>query len=302
LRSIGRFARADGMESALVRWVVCAVLLCAVASSAAAQEFGPPLRGPEPITQPSTPHWGGFYFGGQTGYSSADADFSRSTQSLLAYSLRGLTLEADADPSSEPILGHGGADAAGYGGFVGYNVQWQEAILGLEVNYTHSPFTATASNSAFLDRIYAIGSNSLTSVTEQGTGSLEITDYASLRLRAGWTFGNNFLPYAFGGLAVGRGSYSLTTLVYGQQSSPVSPATPLLPCTPSPGTCLDYSFSNSASGNDIFMYGYSVGAGVDVALATNLFLRGEFEYVAFPEVQGISVNIATARIGVGLKF
>jgi hypothetical protein len=33
-----------------------------------------------------------------------------------------------------------------------------------------------------------------------------------------------------------------------------------------------------------------------------LFLRGEFEYVAFPEVQGISVNIATARIGVGLKF
>jgi len=293
-----RARRSDG-EGAAVRWFICAVVLLALTPRAFADDLDI-LRGTEPVGAATFPRWSGFYFGGQAGFSGADTDFSRATAPLLAYSLRGLAVEAEADPSSQPVLGKGTANVAGYGGFVGYNTQWQDAVLGLEVDYTHSPYSTGSSNSPFVDRIFSIGSN-LTSVTEQGTGSMQVTDYASLRLRAGWIFGNNFLPYAFGGFAMGRGSYSLSTLVFGQQSSPPPPTTPSLPCAPSPGTCLDYSFPNAASGS-VLMYGFSVGGGVDIALSTNLFIRGEVEYVEFPEVSGITVNIATGRVGAGLKF
>ena len=38
------------------------------------------------------------------------------------------------------------ATATGFGGFVGYNTQWQDLILGIEANYTHAPFTTVATN------------------------------------------------------------------------------------------------------------------------------------------------------------
>jgi len=41
---------------------------------------------------------------------------------------------------------------------------------------------------------------------------------------------------------------------------------------------------------------------MDVALSTNLFVRGEFEYIFFPPVNGIQVSLWSARVGAGLKF
>jgi opacity protein-like surface antigen len=283
-----------------MRWVICAVAMLALTPSAFAQDFDA-LRGSETVGRATYTKWSGFYFGGQMGYSGGSASFSNATSGLLAYSLRGLTLEALDDPSAIPILGNANANIAGFGGFVGYNTQWEDLVLGLEANYTHSPFSLVASNSTFVDRIYAVGS-ALVSVTEQGTGSMEITDYGSLRARAGWVLGGNFMPYGFAGFAMGRGSYSVTSLVFGQQSSPPSPATPSLPCTPSPGTCLDYSFANATSGNSVPLYGFSVGGGVDVQLTSNIFLRGEYEYIQFAPVAGITAAISSARVGAGLKF
>ena len=42
--------------------------------------------------------------------------------------------------------------------------------------------------------------------------------------------------------------------------------------------------------------------GVDVMLAKNVFLRGEYEYTAFTKFQGIEARISTGRFGAGLKF
>ena len=219
-----------------MRWFICAVMLFALTPSAFAADFDlDTLRGAESVGVATYPRWSGFYFGGQMSYGNGSASFSSATSGLLAYSLRGLTVEADFDPSAFPILGNANANVTGYGGFVGYNTQWADLVLGLEANYTHSPFSLVAGNSTFFDRIYAIGS-SLVSVTTQGTGSMEITDYGSLRARAGWVFDNKFMPYGFAGFAMGRGNYAVTTLVYGQQELAPPPTTPALPCTPSPGS------------------------------------------------------------------
>ncbi len=261
------------------------------------------LRGSLPVGPATFTRWSGFYFGGQVGYGDANADFSRATQPLVAFSLRELALESDDFVSTWPVLGRGGSDAVGYGGFVGYNTQWQDVVIGLEGNYTHTAFATTASVAPLVGaagRIVSAGGSEY-SVNLTGTGQLEITDYASLRARAGWALGN-FLPYGFAGLVIGAGNYSVTTQVYGQQNS----ATPAyFPCDPAAPTCVGYggpSFSNSVGQNGALLYGFSVGGGLDWALTQNIFLRGEFEYVQFAPIATIVASIVSARVGAGFKF
>ncbi len=279
-----------------MRWFICAVVLLALTPPAFADDLDI-LRGTESVGAATFPRWSGFYFGGQVNYSDGSASFNNATQPLLASSLRELALEEDVMPSAWPVLGNGTSSSTGFGGFVGYSTQWQDLILGLEANYTHSPFTVTATSSP-ISRVVTAGSD-LYSVTVQGSGSLQVTDYGSLRARAGWAF-SNFLPYGFAGIAVGRGSYSVTSLVFGQQSSATPP---VIPCDPAnPTVCVDYSYSNSISKTNTLLYGYSVGGGVDVALSPNLFLRAEYEYIQFAPFASITATISSARIGAGLKF
>src|SRR5271169_6278105 len=221
-----------GTEMArLVRWVIAAAVVLGFAPAAFAAALDS-LPGTQTVGPALFARWEGFYIGGQASYSNGSADFSKATGSLIGYSLRGLTLEQVGDPSALPVLGNANANATGLGGFVGYNTQWQDLVLGIEANYTHGPFSVVATDNPIVNHVYTIGS-AIVSVNEQGTGSMNITDYGSLRARAGVIVGSNFLPYGFAGVALGRGSYNVTSLVFGQQSSPVPPATPLLPCAPS---------------------------------------------------------------------
>ncbi|MGO9686156.1 MAG: outer membrane protein [Beijerinckiaceae bacterium] len=285
-----------------MRWVICALVALALASPAFAadldilpgpQPVGP--GGPLPVGPATFTRWSGFYVGGQLSYGDANADFSGATQPLVAYSLRELALENDEFVSTWPVLGRGGSDAVGYGGFVGYNTQWQDLIFGLEGNYTHTDFTTSASSSP-ISRVTSAGGYAY-SVNLTGTGQLEITDYASLRARAGWVLGN-VLPYGFAGLVIGRGNYGVTTEVSGYQNS----ATPaFFPCAVGP-TCLPYDFSNGAGQNGALLYGFSVGGGLDWAITQNIFLRGEFEYVQFAPIANIVASIVSGRVGAGVKF
>ncbi len=283
-----------------MRRVICALTVLALASPAFAADLDLDiLRGSQPVGPATFTRWSGFYVGGQLSYGDANADFSGATQPLVAFSLRETALESSDFVSTWPVLGRGSNDAVGYGGFVGYNTQWQDVVLGLEGNYTHTDFATSASVSPLVGgagRIVTAGSSQY-SVNLTGTGQLEITDYASLRARAGWVLGN-VLPYGFAGLVIGRGSYSVTTEVYGQQNS----ATPAnFPCALGP-TCVPYDFSNSAGQNGALLYGFSVGGGLDWALTQNIFLRGEFEYVQFAPIANIVASILSARVGAGFKF
>jgi len=290
-----------------MRWVICALTVLTFTSPAFPADLDL-LRGPQPVgpgvplpvEQGTFTRWSGFYVGGQLGYGEANSDFSKTTQPLVAFSLRELALENDGLVSTWPVLGKDSNDAVGYGGFVGYNTQWQDVVLGLEGNYTHTAFSTSASVTPLVGnagRIVSAGGNQY-SVNLTGTGQLKIADYASLRARAGWVFGN-LLPYGFAGLVIGRGNYSVTTEVYGQQNS-ASPA--YFPCDPATPTCIDYDYSNSAGQNGVFLYGFSVGGGLDWALTQNIFLRGEFEYVQFTPIANIAAYIVNTRVGAGFKF
>ena len=51
-----------------------------------------------------------------------------------------------------------------------------------------------------------------------------------------------------------------------------------------------------------FGYGFLYGLGMDVAITPNIFLRGEWEYIAFNRVGDIRSTVNTARVGVGVRF
>ncbi|HUD85812.1 MAG TPA: outer membrane beta-barrel protein [Xanthobacteraceae bacterium] len=284
-----------------MRWVFCALVVLALPTAAFAADLGSDwgdLRGPEPVGPANFTNWTGVYFGGDYSYGNGSAAFSNATAPLVAQSLTELELEAVAAPSEWPVLGSGTTRTSGFGGFVGYNTQWQDLILGLEGDYTHAPFTVIAPQAPILDRVVTVGSDQY-SVNLTAAGTLTVNDYGSVRARAGWVLGN-FLPYGFAGLALGNANYAVNTLIYGQQNS--SQVDPSLPCDAFLSTCVDYAFSNSSGRNGVLLYGLALGGGLDVALTRNIFLRGEYEYIRFAPVSNISATIATVRGGVGVKF
>jgi outer membrane immunogenic protein len=283
-----------------MRWVIPALLMLALPSAAFAADLSgdfDALRGSEPVGPARFTNWSGTYAGGQFGYSDGNVNFSNATQPLVAFSLRELTLEDEDGISQWQVLGKTGHDAIGYGGYFGYNMQWQDMILGVELNYTHTSMNVTSSETPISRQTSAGG---LTyDVAAQGSGTFNVTDYVQLRARAGWIFGK-LLPYGFAGFVLGRADYNISTLVYGQEN-PSTP--PTVPCNHVANpSCVDFSFANQASESNALLYGVSAGGGMDVMVAPNVFARGELEFVQFAPISHIVTNIVTARVGAGVKF
>jgi len=273
-------------KGSLMRWVIGALVVIALAQGARAGDF---LRGSQVVGPATFTRWSGFYAGGQIGYSSASGDFSQSTQSLLAHSLRESALENNAMPSDWSVLGEAAVAATqNYGAFVGYNTQWQDLIVGLEINYTRSPVTVVAPVSP-LSRVVPDGIGNSDDVTVTGSGTLRLIDYAQLRARAGWVMGN-ILPYGFGGFVIGRADIERSATVSGTQTSLAD------------GSVVPFSFTNTENNPSTFIYGFSVGGGLDVALAPNIFVRGEFEYLQFARTSEIVASVMSGRVGAGFKF
>ncbi len=289
----------------LMRWVICAAVVLAFAPSAFADDLDI-LRGSQTVGPATFTNWTGFYFGGELSYSSGNANFSNATQGPIGYALRNTELEGAFSPSSWPVLGSATATTTTYGAFVGYNTQWQDLVIGGEVDYSTANMSFVAPSTPIYRQVSTTDSNT-TEVTAynvfaSANATLHLIDYGSLRARAGWIVDGNFLPYGFAGVALGRGTYTTSSLVEWQQDTALPPAEPTLPCTVGIGTCADFAYPNSSMGSVTLMYGYTVGGGVDVALTSNLFVRGEFEYVHFFQLDGIVATVASARVGAGFKF
>jgi opacity protein-like surface antigen len=266
----------------------------------------PILRGsaqpPAPVLTvgPATfTRWSGFYFGGNVSLGSAASDFATTTRPLVAFSLQHTTVEDQAHPSLFEVLGRGSAVAAGGGAFLGYNTQWQDLVLGVEATYTHTNLNTTAASTS-VGRIFP---SLNTQAAVFARGNLNLTDFATARGRAGYVVGN-LLPYGFVGMAVGRASYSVSTLADITQSASKT-STPDYSCAGtglSTPTCQDNLFANSVGQNNGLLWGYTVGAGLDWALTPNIFVRGEFEFVQFAPISNIALSVASGRVGAGLKF
>jgi len=280
-----------------MRRLLVALGLIASTCGAFAQEFElPTLRGSDAFV-PAAPviysRWDGFYVGAQLGYGFSQHDFRTSTSTLVAHALRELALEAEVGVSNWQVLGRVDTRGASGGGFFGYNIGWESVILGVELNYSRGNFVADAPIEP-ITRVTAAGGNTYL-VTVTGGASMRITDFATLRSRAGFEV-YGFLPYATIGVAVGRADVSRTATVSGQENpNAVCPSPGPPPCTP-------FSFTETESKTGAFIYGWSFGGGFDVFVLPQVFLRAEYEYIAFSPLWDIKANIQTVRAALGFKF
>jgi opacity protein-like surface antigen len=256
------------------------------------------LRGSvEPASAPQVnTFWQGFYGGGHAGYSGMNVNFSGGVADLVANILRNTTVQNEFHPSDWVNLPQKSTTRLSYGGFIGYNLQFEDAVVGIEGGYNRTNMTVASSDS--IARSVNTSDGYANAVTVSGVASVHLTDFGTFRLRGGWANGS-LMPYAFIGLAIGRASISRSASVstIGTDADPA--------CIGPPDVCLpSYSFSQSQSEikNNAFAYGYTGGAGVDWALTPNIFVRGEFEYIAFPNFYGSSIGITSTRLGAGLKF
>jgi outer membrane immunogenic protein len=249
----------------------------------------PILRGSLPVGSSNRTVWEGVYVGGQASYGSGDMDFQNSGKDLLQRLLNNIDVENQFNISSWPLGGKTSTQNSGFGGFLGYNFQSSDVVYGVELNYTHGKFFGSSSGSQ--GRSFAFPTDYQTSAFVSSSSSMNITDFGSLRARAGYSFGS-FLPYAFAGMAMGRADIRRTAS-YNLHYQYVGSQVPPLPDLAGSGT-----LSDNANGH--FIYGYAAGLGIDMMIFDNLFLRAEWEYLRFTSTVDTTIN--TVRAGVGYKF
>jgi outer membrane immunogenic protein len=218
-------------------------------------------------------NWQGAYVGGQVGYGGSSMDFAR-------YTVTGWPQLSDVTQT-----------ATSFGGFAGYNAQFEDVIVGIEGNYSRGTFSGSIFNETTtttfnvgpipgMDRVMTLRSD----------GAMTIKDFGSLRVRGGYATGN-FLPYAFVGIGLGRAD----TL----RSNTIT------------GTYVGTTAANGVSGlprvttlafdtNSQFIHGLSAGFGLDWMIFGGLFARAEYEYLQF--TSSVPTSIHTVRGGVGYKF
>ncbi len=267
--------------------LVAGMMLGAVQGAQAADL--PILRGAVPDTYgPRVVNWEGFYIGGQASYGTADMNFVNSNQSLTKKLLNNVDVESEYKISEWPLLGKASQSNSGFGGFAGYNMQWEDSILGVELNYVHGNFSGQSGGSQSRTMFYP--TDYMTTATLTQSAAMQISDYGSFRARAGYAAGS-FLPYMFGGVAMGQADIqrSATASLYYRYTG-----TDGLP---------DIGPTSKTERSDLkshFIFGYSAGLGMDVMLMQGLFLRAEWEYLRFTSPVDVSVN--TVRAGLGYKF
>jgi opacity protein-like surface antigen len=252
------------------RFLLAAVMFGAVTGAQAADmpDF---LRGTLPDGPAPTVNWQGFYLGGQGSWGGSNMNFSRGNDGLatglLAYSQLGSINEV-------PGLEKSSSTSGGFGAFVGYNWQWSDAVIGIEGSYLHQDLVGSSNPMPFR----YLDNHGVPQIQSTSTATTEMKDFGSLRLRGGYAIGS-FLPYAFAGVAGGRADIYRSVSMLGDFE-------PLVTAT--------------SSQKDHFVYGYSLGGGVDVMLCAGLFMRLEYEYQRF--ATSTDININTVHAGLGYKF
>lgn len=274
-----------------MRRLIVAAMLATSAQAVQAADMPdfPVLRGAVSDGYVRPINWQGFYVGGQAAYGSADMNFAGSNKGMTERLLDRTVIEKDMQVSQWPLFdGKTSERHAAFGGFVGYNGQWDDVVLGVEASYVHGKFRGT-STSPVVGRGMDLSDSQYHIATASSTGSMEITDMGTLRGRAGYAYGN-FLPYVFGGLALGNANIARSVTVtdqWGVDEAAANLATPV-------------TLKASEAQNNHLLIGYSAGLGVDMMLWGNVFARAEWEYIRFTGSVDTSVN--TVRGGLGYRF
>ena len=271
------------------RFLLTAVM-CGAASVAQAADMPdlPFLRGSVTEGLNSRVNWQGFYVGGQAGYGSSDAKFSGSNGSMLATLLdHNVIQEMQVSQWNLGLRGQSTRSSA-FGAFAGYNSQWDDVVVGLEVSYMHGKFRGGSRATRELVSGSALSDGFFHDVAVDSSAAISISDMATFRARAAYAWGC-FLPYMFGGFALGKADIARSVTVFDAVSPTINgPFAPLMPLN-----------ATDAVHNHL-IYGYTAGLGVDVNLIGGLFMRAEWEYIRF--TSQVDTNINTVRAGLGYKF
>src|SRR5882757_6061761 len=293
----------ERFQEAVMRRLPVVIGLIASITGASAQEYEyetpPILRGSEALmpTPPSTyTRWKGVYAGGQFGFTAEGANFGNGVNDLAASIVRNTILEPVVQNLA--TLPKGNSNGSNFGGFFGYNTQWEGTVLGFEINY--SRVSVSVGSSATIPPLLVSndagapsGHHFVYGINESGSATVRITDLATFRARAGWIAGQ-FLPYGFIGVAVARADVSRSATVLWTRTD--------LPDNGDPPLNAAGGGTQSDVQNGGFYYGYTAGIGMDVFVMPNVFLRGEWEFVQLPNIKGLNVNMNNLRAAVGMKF
>jgi outer membrane immunogenic protein len=277
------------------KFLMAAAMMLGAAQGALAADMPdlPVLRGsfPEGLSASQT-NWQGFYIGAQAGYGTSDEKFTGSNSAMTAGLLTNTLVEREMGVSQWPLgFSKQSQHGNGYGGFAGYNSQWDDVVIGVEMSYLHGKFGGASTGS--MGRVALLSDGDYHSVTSSASSSISISDIGTFRARAGYVYGG-FMPYMFGGLALGQAdTVRSVDIQYNITAGPSSttPASLLGPRVPLTAVSGQYSR---------LIYGYTAGLGVDVNLVGGLFLRGEWEYIRFTSAVDTTIN--TVRAGVGYRF
>lgn len=295
---------------------VLAGLSLAAPAMAADLDFGPLRGGVEPLAVPAADVWDGFYIGGHGGWTSGSFGFGNVFSAPVAQNLRATAIEATLGASGLLHATDARRDGIGFGGYAGVNYQIDEIVVGVEADYTHLRLTGRSSDA--IGRQKTDGTGYLMGVVLSGDAATQITDYATLRGRVGYTVGG-FMPFVTGGLAVGRAQISETVAVQGFEYDQATYRSNQALADPSKQVFVNHSgyknFLQNDPGNselaapDILrrskekiVGGLAAGAGLEYAITPNLLLRAEYQYVLFSDFDGHKLNTNTVRGGAAVKF
>jgi len=231
-------------------------------------------------------NWQGFYAGGQVGYGSSDENFTGSNTNMINALLDHNIIQEMQVSAWNLGMGKQSARTTGFGAFAGYNWQWDDVVLGVETSWLHGSFGGAARGFKELVTPNPMADGYYHDVAVNSLSSISITDMATFRGRVAYAWGC-FLPYAFGGFALGNANIVHSVTIYDTAFTQ----------TASLGTT---TLSATDAQHNHLIYGYTAGLGFDVNLTGGLFARAEWEYVRF--TTSIDTNINTVRAGLGYKF
>ena len=286
-----------------MRSVICALALLALPTSAIlptsamADDFNI-LRGTV-----ATTNWGGFYAGGQVGADYNGVDFSSLAGPDLSKISTFSSVFDNIPLTSFPRLGALDTAKASYGFYLGYNVQYEDVVVGLELDVNKASLNASQTDSQ--THSYFITANSTTydtAYTVNSTGTVSIKNYGLINGRVGYVAGQ-FLPYMFGGLSIAQvnASSSVNVNVCGQ-ATPYTCANPPPASTPPPPATLGGNWTVSDNNSGKYYFGFDAGVGLQWMMMPHVFLRGELQYIRFGSPDAIKLGATSARAGAGIQF
>ena len=303
-----KFRVFDG--SVAMRRLLLAIAMFGTTAGAHAADMPDFLRGTVPASSTPTRNWDGWYAGGQVSYSSASDDFSQSLVGLTNFIFRNSVLQG---PTSQlSALNKANTQGTGFGAFVGRNWQWDDVVLGVEANYNYLNSLSASSSNSIGPLLFTNpsgdtpppGVTDVYGVKLTGAAAAQVKDMITFRGRAGWACGD-FLPYMFGGLAVGRMDVSRsvsseTTLRQDVTVTDVAGNSVTIRGVTLPVPSQSVSTSQERTNN--FVAGWTAGLGMEYMVWGNVFMRGEWEYTKFVSVENTNVTLNSVRAGIGYKF